>query len=190
MKMPPGSSRIPTNPISPDNAAGRSRANRIIYTNQQFKKAGIAPVAYCDAIPFGWPGYELARQRPEWFRKGGLYDTGSLEAYAHNESRLDMIPCLRVTDGVRSPVDGKNLPRLPYRTAGEKRQALRLEAYRYDAAPLSLKDFPRVKNTLAHLSPPVGIGNNQAGSDMAGAGYSMQEESGRKFWKVIHKTDR
>ena len=50
------------------------------------------------------------------------------------------------------------------------------EAFRYDAAPLSIEHFPTVKQVLAALDPPAGIGNN--------LGRSLLGPKSSDAWKI------
>lgn len=55
-------------------------------TNGMLKAQGIAPVAYVNAEPFGWSGFEVFRQNPEWFR---YYTAGGPPSAGFNTETLE-----------------------------------------------------------------------------------------------------
>lgn len=127
-----------------------------------FKRHGIAPVAYVNAAPFGWPAFELLRRRPEWFYgSASSVDTAALEKYVNGEPLGGYIyPCIGVDYEKKSPIDGKTFLdyHLEQLTASAKLHGW--EAFRYDAGALPDQYFPLVKQRLAALNPSVSIGNN------------------------------
>ncbi|HEY3415319.1 MAG TPA: hypothetical protein VGM23_00415, partial [Armatimonadota bacterium] len=133
---------------------------QLLLLNGLLRRQGIAPVAYVNAIPFGWPGFEVIRQYPEWYGGGANFDTALLERYQRNEP-AGTYPCIPMKFDAVSPAYGKRY--LDYHidqlTASAKLYGW--EAYRYDAGPLPLQYFPEVKQMLAKLKPPVYIGNNE-----------------------------
>ncbi len=137
--------------------------------NGLLRDHGIAVTAYANAYPFGWPGFEVIRLRPEWILDGGLtlFNTESLENYyrmSNNPGRSikhAIYPAIEMEFNRKSPIDGRTF--YDHHT-GQMAASIKdygWEVFRYDAAPLPTDVFPRVKKFLAGLDPPVGIGNNQ-----------------------------
>jgi len=132
------------------------------------KQHGIAPVAYLNAIPFGWPGFEVMRRRPEWLARdpktgwpSTQFYTSVMDKYENGQTVSGSVyPAIEVKWDAKS-IDGQSY--LDYHLS-QLLASVKLygwEAYRYDAAPLLTEHFPRFKAALAKLDPPVGIGNNQ-----------------------------
>jgi hypothetical protein len=140
---------------------------QILLLNGLMKRHGIAPVAYLNAIPFGWPGFEVLRRRPLWFRTdpktrwaSTFFNTEVLEHYQNGWTVNESYPAIEVNFDTPSVIDGKTY--LDYHLS-QLLASVKLygwEAYRYDAGPLPKEYFPRFKVALAKLDPPVGIGNN------------------------------
>ncbi|MHB9026659.1 MAG: HAD domain-containing protein [Armatimonadota bacterium] len=131
------------------------------------KAQGMAPVAYVNAIPFGWPGFEVFRRHPEWFsmspngQPGAYFDTSVMEKYLNGEFvQGNVYPCIGANYDAVSPSTGQTY--LQYHTDQLVRSAKLYgwEAYRYDAGPLPVEKFPIVKARLAKQKPPVAVGNN------------------------------
>ena len=142
---------------------------QILLLNGLMRQHGIAPVAYLNSIPFGWPGFEVIRRRPLWFRTdpktrwaSTFFNTAVLEKYQNGVAVSGSVyPAIEVNFDTPSAIDGKTY--LDYHL-DQLLASVKLygwEAYRYDAAPLPTEHFPRFKAALAELDPPVGIGNNQ-----------------------------
>lgn len=144
---------------------------QILLLNGLMKQQGIAPVAYTNAVPFGWPGFEVIRQRPEWFQKA-LFNTLVMEKYLSGETVSGTVyPAIEMHFDVPSPIDGKTYLDFHAEQLAASSQLYGWEAFRYDAAPLKQQYFPVVKQALAALNPPVAIGNN-LGVCCLGAGPS------------------
>ena len=134
---------------------------QILMLNNLMKGHGIAPSAYLNAVPFGWPGFEVIRRRPEWFRRAH-FNTAVMEKYLKGETVSGSVyPAIEMNFDVASPIDGKTYLQYHMEQLVASVKQYGWEAFRYDAAPLLLKHFPIVKQALAALAPPVGIGNNQ-----------------------------
>ena len=134
---------------------------QILLLNGLMKRRGIAPVAYLNAHPFGWPGFEVVRRHPEWYVNAS-FNTAVMEKYFNNETVAgNVYPSIEMNFEKPSANGGKTY--LDYHIAQLAASAKQYgwEAYRYDAGPLPPKHFPTVKAALAKLTPPVGIGNNQ-----------------------------
>ena len=142
---------------------------QIRMVNGLLKDHGIAVTGYANAQPFGWPGFEVTRRRPEWVRDQGLafFNTEALENYYRmNDNPGRTIkhagyPTVEMDYERESPIDGKNFLEFHIEQLAASVKAYGWEVFRYDAAPLLVKNFPQVKRHLAGLNPPVGIGNNQ-----------------------------
>jgi len=134
---------------------------QILMLNDLMKSHGIAPVAYVNAVPFGWPGFEVIRRRPEWFKRAH-FNTAAMEKYLNGETVTGAVyPAIEMNFDIPSPIDGKTYLEYHLEQLIASVKQYGWEAFRYDAGPLSLKHFPIVKQALAALDPPVGIGNNQ-----------------------------
>ncbi|MHB9131700.1 MAG: hypothetical protein ACYDBB_11505 [Armatimonadota bacterium] len=130
--------------------------------NALLHNQGIAPVAYVNATPFGWPGFEVMRKRPEWFTgSSSSFDTEALEKYRKGIQPGYIYPWIGATWDKPSPVDGKTYLQYHIEQLTGSAKMYGWEAFRYDAGPLSLQHFPIVKQALAKQNPPVYIGNNQ-----------------------------
>ncbi len=133
---------------------------QILLLNSLMKQHGIAPAAYTNSIPFGWPGFEVVRRHPEWYAGAG-FNTAVMEQYQNDETVSgNVYPHISMNFDTRSANGGQTY--LEYHTAQLVASAKLYgwEAYRYDAGPLATKHFPTVKAALAKLDPPVSIGNN------------------------------
>jgi len=134
---------------------------QLLMLNRLLRRHGIAPSAYTNAVPFGWPGFELVRRRPEWYR-GAHFDTAVMEKYLKGETVSGSVyPSIGMNFDIPSPIDGKTYLQYHMEQLAASVKQYGWEAFRYDAGPLSLEHFPIVKRALAALDPPVGIGNNQ-----------------------------
>ena len=128
--------------------------------NGLMKSQGIAPVAYVNYCPFGWPGFEVMRKHPEWYA-GSDFNTELLEEFQNNDQKAHATyPCIGVNVEARSANGGQTY--LQYHLDQLKASVAMYgwEAFRYDAGPWPTKYFPTVKAFLAQLNPPVGIGDN------------------------------
>jgi|GEM_PF-1525183 hypothetical protein len=133
---------------------------QLLLLNGLFKSHGIAPVAYTNSIPFGWPGFEVIRQRPEWHKSAG-FNTSVMEKYFNGVTVSgNVYPHIVMHFDTPSPADGKTYLQYHMEVLAASSKLYGWEAFRYDAGPLSLKHFPIVKAALAALDPPVGVGNN------------------------------
>ncbi len=133
---------------------------QLLLLNGLFKSHGIAPVAYANSIPFGWPGFEVIRQRPEWHKSAG-FNTSVMEKYFNGETVSgNVYPHIVMHFDTPSPADGKTYLQYHMEVLAASSKQYGWEAFRYDAGPLSTKHFPIVKAALAALDPPVGVGNN------------------------------
>ena len=133
---------------------------QILLLNGLMKAHGIAPVAYTNAIPFGWPGFEVARRRPEWMQKA-MFNTAIMEKYFNGETVSgNVYPAIEMHFDTPSPVDGKTYLQFHTEQLVASASQYGWEAYRYDAGPLSPVHFSITKRALAAIDPPVGIGNN------------------------------
>ena len=134
---------------------------QLLLVNGLMKRHGIAPVAYTNAVPFGWPGFEVIRRRPEWHQKA-MFNTAVMEKYSNGETVSGPVyPAIEMHFDVPSPIDGKTYLEFHIEQLAASSKQYGWEAWRYDAAPLKLRHFPQVKQALAALDPPVAIGNNQ-----------------------------
>ena len=134
---------------------------QLLLLNDLMKRHGIAPLAYTNAVPFGWPGFEVVRRRPEWYREA-QFDTAVMEKYVNGETvRGNVYPAIEMNFDVASPIDGKTYLQYHMEQLVASVKQYGWEAFRHDAAPIPLRHFPTVKRALAALDPPVGIGNNQ-----------------------------
>jgi hypothetical protein len=125
------------------------------------KEEGIVPIAYLNAVPFGWPGFEVVRRHPEWYVKAS-FNTAIMERYANNEAVAGNIyPGILMNFEKPSANGGQTYLQYHLAQLLASVQQYGWEAYRYDAAALPSQYFPTVKAALAKLMPPVGIGNNQ-----------------------------
>ena len=128
--------------------------------SELLRSQGIAPVAYLNAIPFGWPGFEVVRLHPEWYI-GANFNTELLEKYqAGDQGAQGTYPVIPMNFELVSANGGQTY--LDYHL-DQMRDSVAMfgwEAYRYDAGPLAPKYFSVVKDALAKLNPPVAIGNN------------------------------
>ena len=144
--------------------------------NDLMRSHGMAPVAYTNAVPFGWPAFEVIRRYPEWYGGSANFDTKGLENYQQQVQPGGAYCSISMNFEAVSPGYGKRF--LDYHidqlTASAKQYGW--EGYRYDAAALPIKYFPVVQKTLIGLNPPVYIGNNQG---VACLGAQQSEE-----WKV------
>ena len=118
--------------------------------NGLMKQRGIAPIAYVNATPFGWCGFEVVRKHPEWYVKSS-FDTAVMANYFHNQTvGGNVYPSIDMYFEKPSANGGKTY--LDYHiaqlVAGAKQYGW--EAYRYDAGPLPTKHFPTVKAALAN----------------------------------------
>jgi hypothetical protein len=140
---------------------------QLLLLNGLMKRHGIVPTAYLNAIPFGWPGFEVMRRRPEWLARGPKtgwpctqFYTSVMDKYENGQTVSGSVyPAIEVNWDAKS-IDGQSY--LDYHLS-QLLASVKLygwEAYRYDAAPLLSEHFPRFKVALAKLDPPVGIGNN------------------------------
>ena len=143
-------------------------------TIQQLKAQGMAPVAYVNAEPFGWSGFEVFRQNPEWFsypKPGGPpsagFNTQTVERYNQgtNPAGGDY-PFIEPTWEAVSQATGLRYIDYHIKQLENSARLYGWEAYRYDAGPLPAKYFPLVKARLAKLNPPVAIGGNQSIVDL------------------------
>ncbi len=133
---------------------------QILLLNDLMKRQGIAPVAYLNAIPFGWPGFEVVRRHPEWY-VGANFNTELLEKYQNDDQgAIATYPCITMDFEVRSANGRQTYLEYHVQQLAASAKLYGWEAYRYDAGPLSVQHFPGVKTALAKLNPPVGIGNN------------------------------
>ncbi|MHB9023132.1 MAG: hypothetical protein ACYC7E_03020 [Armatimonadota bacterium] len=129
--------------------------------NSLLRAQGIAPVAYMNSCPFGWPGHEVARKRPEWFNiTGSSLNTAHWEKYRNGIQPPYVYPTIWANFEAVSPIDGKTYLQFHTEQMVASVNMYGWEAFRYDAGPLPPKYFPSVKQTLAKLNPPVAIGNN------------------------------
>ncbi len=129
--------------------------------NELMRSHGMAPVAYTDAVPFGWPGFEVIRRYPEWSSGWANYDSKGLENYQQGVQPGGAYCCIGINFDAVSPAYGKSFIDYHIDQLIASAKQYGWEAYRYDAAPLPVKYFPTVKKALAGLNPPVYIGNNQ-----------------------------
>ncbi|HCN07271.1 MAG TPA: hypothetical protein DIT01_05000 [Lentisphaeria bacterium] len=133
---------------------------QLLHVIRLMKAHGIAPVAYLNAIPFGWPGFEVIRIHPEWYRDTA-FNTAIMEKYMNGEVVGGSVyPHIEMHFDVVSPFDGKTYLEYHIEQIVASAAQYGWEAFRYDAAPLSIEHFPIVKQVLAALDPPAGIGNN------------------------------
>lgn len=135
--------------------------------NGLMKNHGIAPVAYVNGDPFGWLGFDLLRRRPEWFsynkatgQPDAQFDTAYQDKYFKHEQQATYYPALRVNYTGVSPIDKQTYLDFHLKQLKASAEMYGWEAFRYDAGPLPSEVFPKVKDYLAHLNPPVAIGNN------------------------------
>ncbi|MDD5706709.1 MAG: hypothetical protein PHR35_12365 [Kiritimatiellae bacterium] len=142
---------------------------QILLLNGLMKAHGIAPSAYLNACPFGWPGFEVFRQHPEWFeldpvtgQPSAQFDTAVMERYLKGETvGGNVYPVIGANYDAVSPRGGQTYLQYHMDQLVRSVQLYGWEAFRYDAGPLPTNAFPTVKARLAALNPPVGIGNNQ-----------------------------
>ncbi|MCG2661343.1 MAG: hypothetical protein L6437_13990 [Kiritimatiellae bacterium] len=133
---------------------------QILLLNGLMKQRGIAPVAYLNAIPFGWPGFEVVRRHPEWYLKA-MFNTAVMEKYFNNETvEGNVYPAIEMNFETPSANGGQTYLAYHIEQMIASAKQYGWEAYRYDAGPLRTNYFPTVKAALAKLTPPVGIGNN------------------------------
>ena len=133
---------------------------QLVMLNQLLREQGIAPAAYLDAAAFGWPGFDVLRENPEWY-EGANFNVESWEKYLRDDQSAGAVyPWIPFNFAAHSSTAGQNF--LDYHIAQLKKSAQTFgwEAYRYDAGPLPPAYFATVKHALAHLQPPVAIGNN------------------------------
>ena len=133
---------------------------QVLLLNGLMKQRGIAPAAYLNAVPFGWPGFEVIRRHPEWYVNAS-FNTAILEKYFNNESVAgNVYPSIGMNFETPSANGGQTY--LQYHVAQLVASVRQYgwEGFRYDAGPLPTNCFPTVKAALAGLTPPVGIGNN------------------------------
>ncbi len=128
--------------------------------NDLLRSQGIAPVAYLNSIPFGWPGFEVVRRHPEWY-VGANFNTELLEKYQNDDQGARVTyPCISMDFEARSANGGQTYLDYHIGQLIDSAAMYGWEAYRYDAGPLSAQYFPAAKTALAKLNPPVAIGNN------------------------------
>ena len=113
---------------------------QILLLNSLMKRQGIAPIAYLNAHPFGWPGFEVVRRHPEWYVKAS-FNTAVMEKYSNNETvRGNVYPSIHMNFETPS-ANGQTYLGLPHRTACCQREAVRLGGLSLRCGPLADEVF-------------------------------------------------
>ncbi len=128
--------------------------------NALFREQGIAPAADVNAYGFGWPGFEVMRENPEWFN-GADFSVDLWEKYLKNDRGAAAgYPHLAFNFDARSAVTGMTFLEYHIDQLLKSADMYGWEAVRYDAGTMPAKYYPAVKKALAAHTPPIGIGSN------------------------------